>query len=121
MNAHNVSLINALTLIGCSAWAYLGSDTPSVTALIPAGIGVILLALYNGVRKEKKIQSHVAVVFTVLAIIGMVPIFKSMLDRGYTNGIIRAAAMLFTSLLALVLFVKSFIDARKRKTRETKE
>ncbi len=51
MKAHIASLINAVALISLSLWGYFSSDTPSPTALIPTGIGVILLVLNNGVKK----------------------------------------------------------------------
>ena len=69
MKAHTASLINALILIGFGLWAYLGSDTPSKTALIPAGFGAVLLSLYKGVEKENKIIAHIAVLLTLLIVI----------------------------------------------------
>ena len=43
MKAHVVSLIHALALIGLGGYGYITSDTPSITALIPVAVGVLLL------------------------------------------------------------------------------
>ncbi len=48
MKAHVASLINSGVLIGFGLWGYLGSETPSKTALIPVGFGVLILSLYKG-------------------------------------------------------------------------
>jgi hypothetical protein len=50
MKAYQVSLINALTLIALGVWGYFASESPSPTAFIPAGLGVILLVLNGGLR-----------------------------------------------------------------------
>ena len=72
MKAHTASLINALILIALSLWGYFSSETPSMTALIPTAIGVVLLALNNGVKKENKVIAHIAVLLTLLSLIGLV-------------------------------------------------
>lgn len=113
MKAHTASLINALLLLSMSLWGYLGSATPSVTALIPGAVGVILLAVNSGVRKQKKMQAHVAVVFTFLIALTLAWPLVNLMKGGNTMATIRVAVMEASSLFALVFFIKSFIDARK--------
>ena len=71
MKAHVVSLIHALALIGLGGYGYITSDTPSITALIPVAAGVLLLAMNNGVKKENKVIAHIAVLLTLLIVIGL--------------------------------------------------
>ena len=59
MKAYSVSMINAIFLIALSAWGYFSSDTPSMTALIPAIIGILLILCNNGVKKESKVIAHI--------------------------------------------------------------
>lgn len=113
MKAHTVSLINAIILIVMGAWGYFGSETPSPTALIPVGLGVIILAMNGGVKKENKVIAHIAVLVTLLALLGLAMPLKGAIGRGDTMAIIRVGIMLLSSLVAMIYFIKSFRDARK--------
>tara|TARA_B100000768_G_scaffold47645_1_gene46490 strand:+ start:533 stop:898 length:366 start_codon:yes stop_codon:yes gene_type:complete len=115
MKAHRASLINAITLIILSSWGYFSSDTPSVTALIPTVIGIILLILNKGVKKENKIIAHIAVSLTMIILIGLIkPVFGAM-NRGDNAAFIRVGIMILSTISAMVFFVKSFINARKNR------
>jgi hypothetical protein len=115
MQPHIASFINAILLIVLPLWGYLSSDTPSFTALIPTVIGVLLLICTLGVKKENKAIAHVAVLLTLLAFFGLFKPFMGALDREDAAATVRVAIMLISSVLALVFFVKSFIDARKNR------
>jgi len=115
MKAHTASLINAVILISFSAWGYFTSDTPSMTALIPLVIGVILLICNPGIRKENKIIAHIAVVLTLLVLIGLIKPLTGAMERGDSAAIFRVVIMLLSTLLATAYFIKSFIDARKNR------
>ena len=115
MKAHTASLINALILIALSLWGYFSSETPSMTALIPTAIGVVLLALNNGVKKENKVIAHIAVLLTLLALIGLVKPLFGALERGDTMAVLRVAIMLFFTAIAMIRFIRSFIEARKKR------
>lgn len=116
MKAHTASFINAILLITMSLWGYFTSDNPSMTALIPAVIGVLLLALNNGVKKENKVIAHIAVLLTLLILIGLVKPFTAALDRADNLALIRVGLMIVSTIVAMIYFIKSFIDARKNRT-----
>lgn len=113
MKAHIVSLIHAVALIGLGGYGYLSSDTPSFTALIPVVFGVLLLAMNNGVKKENKVIAHIAVLLTLLIIIGLIKPLTGAMGRGDSAAVARVATMLVLGVLAMVSFVRSFIAARK--------
>ncbi|DAC35809.1 MAG TPA: hypothetical protein HA286_04740 [Candidatus Poseidoniaceae archaeon] len=113
MKAHIVSLIHAVALIGLGGYGYLSSDTPSVTALIPVVFGVLLLAMNKGVKKENKVIAHIAVLLTLLIIIGLIKPLTGAMGRGDSAAVARVATMLVLGVLAMVSFVRSFIAARK--------
>ena len=115
MKAHTASLLNALLLVSLSCWGYLSSDTPSMTALIPTFIGAILLALNKGVKEENKVIAHVAVVLTLLILIGLIKPLMGAMGRGDSMAIARVSIMLVSTIVAMVFFIKSFIDARKNR------
>jgi len=112
MKAHTASLINAIILVAFGLWGYFGSESPSPTALIPAVIGIILLALNNGVKKENKVIAHIAVVLTLLIVLALFMPLKGAFGRNDTMAIVRVGLMLLSSVFAMVYFIKSFRDAR---------
>ena len=107
------NLVNSIALISMFAWGYV--DTNSFTALIPAAFGVVLLILGTMLTNEKlvKLSAHLVVLFTLLILIALVvQVLPGVLDRGGI-GLIRVILMISTSLIAMIVFVKSFIDNRK--------
>lgn len=107
------NLVNSIALISMSAWGYI--DTNSFTALIPAAFGVILLILGTMLSNEKlvKISAHLVVLFTLLILLALViQVLPGVLDRGGI-GLIRVILMILTSSIAMIVFIKSFIDNRK--------
>ena len=107
------NLVNSIALISMSAWGYI--DTNSFTALIPAAFGVVLLILGKMLTNEKlvKISAHLLVLFTLLILLALVfQVLPGVLDRGGI-GLIRVILMILTSSIAMIVFIKSFIDNRK--------
>ncbi|MAU76382.1 MAG: hypothetical protein CL831_05855 [Crocinitomicaceae bacterium] len=103
--------LNSIVLIALGLWGYI--DVQSPTALIPVGFGVILLLCSNGLKKENKIISHVAVLLTLVILVALVGMRlpKSLVSGGL--GLVRVSAMILTSILSMVAFVLSFIKARR--------
>tara|TARA_B100000035_G_scaffold183451_1_gene156588 strand:+ start:525 stop:881 length:357 start_codon:yes stop_codon:yes gene_type:complete len=107
------NLINSIALISMSAWGYI--DTNSFTALIPAAFGLILLVLGTMLTNEKlvKLSAHLVVLFTLLILLALViQVLPGVVDRGGI-GLIRVIIMISTCSIAMIVFVKSFIDNRK--------
>jgi hypothetical protein len=113
MKAYKVSLVNALVLMGLGIWAYVASDTPSVTALIPVFFGILILALNPGLKNEKKVPAHLVFMFTLLVTIGLIMPLTAAIGRDDMAALTRVVIMMLSSMVALIWFVKSFIDIRK--------
>ena len=116
MKAHKTSLVNAILLIALPLWGYFSSDSPSTTALIPTFIGLALLLLNKGVKNENKIIAHIAVLLTLLVLIGLIKPLTGAIGRNDNAAMIRIFIMILSTIIAMVFFVKSFIDARKKRT-----
>ena len=91
----------------------LNAHPPIVNGLSPVTL-TISLALY----KENKIISHIAVAATLLILVAlfttrMEPTILEYKKEVY-NSSIRLFAMLLTGTLAMIAFIKSFIQARKK-------
>ena len=118
MKAHIASLINAITLMGLGYWGFHVSTGESNTPLIPIIAGVLLLAMNKGVKAENKVIAHIAVLITFLMIPGLGMALKGRLAAGDSMAVTRVAIMLATTVLAMVFFIKSFIDARKNREKQ---
>ena len=115
MKAYTVSLINSLVLVTMGLWGYFESDSRPITALIPVIIGIILVVINNGVKKENKIIAHIAVLLTLIITIGLIKPFLGSLEKANITGTIRVSLMILSSLWAMIAFIQSFIAARKSK------
>ena len=114
MNASNANLLNSICLIGMGLWGYFELSAP--TAFIPVGFGAVLLACQSGVKKENKVIAHIAVLLTLLILVALSGMtLPKKIDAGGA-GLLRVLSMIVTSALSMVLFIKSFIDARKNKS-----
>jgi len=120
MKPNVASLINAVLLISFGLWSYMSLESKPITALIPVFIGVILLALNPGVKKENKIVAHIAVLLTLLILIGLIKPLTGSIGRGNLLGIARVAVMLLSTAFALITFIRSFIAVRKARNLEKK-
>lgn len=113
MNAAIANLLNSIVLIVMGSWGAYATQLESKTALIPVIGGIILLACQKGVKSENKMIAHIAVLLTLILIIGIFRPFSGAMADGDTLGMVRTGAMLVTGVLSMIFFIKSFIDARK--------
>tara|TARA_Y100000385_G_scaffold279223_1_gene328606 strand:+ start:802 stop:1182 length:381 start_codon:yes stop_codon:yes gene_type:complete len=105
--------VNSISLFSMSIWGYI--DTNSFTALIPLFFGIILFSLGALLNKEKlvKISAHLIVLFTLIILAALsVQVLPGVIERGGV-GLLRVLVMIVTSSIAMIVFIKSFIDNRK--------
>ena len=120
MKPYIVSLLNAIVLISIGSWGYIGSESPSVTALIPVAIGVVLLLLNPWLKKENKIIAHIVVLLTFVILIGLFKPLMGAVDRDSTISIVRVSVMMLFTVIALITFIRNFINVRKLREIENK-
>ena len=111
MNAHIASLVNGIVLVAVGLWGYMESS--SATSIIPVGIGVTLLALNKGIKNQNKVIAHIAVLVTLLSFANIMPLRGALAD-GRSEAVLRIIIMLSSSVYAMIFFVKSFIEARRK-------
>ena len=111
MNAHTASLINGIILVAIGLWGYLESSSP--TSLIPVGIGVLIIVLNKGVRDNNKVIAHIAVLATLLSFANIMPL-RGAIEDGRSDAVLRIIIMLSSSIYAMIFFIRSFIQARKK-------
>lgn len=115
MKPYLANLINSIVLIALGLWSYFGSDTASFTALIPVFAGVILLALVKPMKSGNTVVAHIVVTLTFLLLLAFIKPLTGAIDRESQIGILRVVVMMLSSLFAMIIFIKSFIDARRKK------
>ena len=112
---YQISAINAVSLIALGSYGYIQSDSPSMTALIPVIFGVLLLLMNSGIKSENKLIAHIAVTLTLVILFGLAMPLLGAIGRSDTYAILRVSVMVITTVISMVFFVKSFIEARKSK------
>lgn len=115
MKPYLINLFNAIVLVILGSWAYLTSDTPSVTSLIPVIVGIILIAITPGFKNGNRVLAHIAVVLTFVILFGLIKPLSGAISRSDAVGIVRVLIMIISSLIAMIVFIKSFIVARKQR------
>jgi len=114
MKPYIINFLNAIVLISLGSWAYFSSDHPSVTALIPVFAGIILIGITPGFKKGNRVPAHIAVVLTLLILLGFIKPLTGAIGRSDALGIARVSIMIITSFTAMIFFIRSFIDARRK-------
>ncbi len=116
MKPVTVNLINGLVLIAAGLYGYFGvaaaDGTASPTALIPAGFGALFIIMGLFWAKAPKVVSHIIVVLT-LFLLGMCVGRFIKVDTWDAKKYIFLACILSNGI-ALAIFIKSFIDARRK-------
>jgi len=113
MKPYKASLVNAILLISMSGWGYIESDFIAHTALIPFISGVILILINKGVKNENKVIAHIAVLLTLIILLGLIKPLIGSIEKQNSLAIFRVLIMILSSGWALKIFIKSFIDVRK--------
>ena len=101
-----ITFIQSSIMILLGAWAYLGSDTPSVTALIPVFIGVII-AFFSFLLMRNihsKIITWVLLTLNVLTVLIMcVPLMRNFVkDDVSIMAVTRVSTMIVVSIITLI-------------------
>ena len=105
-------LLIAIGLVG-----YFATSMASVTALIPAMIGALLLVLALAARNPgaRKHAMHAAVAIALVAALGTLPrLLPALSAREFQRpAVIAQLAMVLVLLFYVAMGVRSFIDARR--------
>ena len=121
MNARNAAAVTfafGIALIVLAVGFYLGTGAKSLTALIPAGIG-LPIAICGGLAFKENLRKHAvhaALVFALLGVIGMLMRLPKLLS-GDAKATVVAATLLMGGIciIFIVLGIKSFRNARRER------
>ena len=118
MNSAAIGFGRLLVLIGIAGYAYgMFGGNASVTALIPAFFGIVLLALGHLARAKENLSKHLMHAAVIVAFLGFVlPAGRLASKFGeitLSAAYISQIAMALICLIFVILSVRSFINARK--------
>jgi hypothetical protein len=118
MPTTSIAFGTLLILLGIIGYVYgLTQNAASVTALIPAFFGIVLVILGFLARTKENLRKHLMHAAVLVALIGFIAIIADFARTGWkfaaTAPVISKALMGLLCLLFVILCVKSFIDARR--------
>lgn len=110
-----------IALIAVGIVGYVATDAVSITALIPAFFGVVLVILGWLARNERhrKHAMHVAAIVGLLGLLGAVRGFSGLFAMLAGGEVQRPAAAVSQSIMAILMGIfvglcaRSFIEARR--------
>ena len=107
-----------LGLVGYLAWESIGAEKQSVTALIPAVVGIPMLVGGLVALKNNMAGMHIAVLFSTLGTVAGLGRVGMSAAKGSFDGPAPklVAAMTVICLIFTIHAVRSFIAARKART-----
>ena len=117
----NTSIVFGVILIVLGLGGYFGTGTTSLTALIPAAFGLLLVISGAIARnpEKRKLGMHIAVAVGLLGFVGSVGGLMKLPTLLTGGEVARPAAVVSQSIMAVltliftVLCVRSFIAARR--------
>ena len=122
MNLPVTTIVYGALLIVLGVTGYFMIGMKSVTALITAFLGIIILVSGVLAQKEsrRKLFMHIALVFGLLGLLGTASALPSLFTMLGGEEVTRPGAVIgksvtaILSLVFLIIGVKSFIDARRQ-------
>jgi hypothetical protein len=107
-----------LVLIGIIGYGYgMFSGNASLTALIPAAFGLVLMLLGHLAAAKEDIRKHVMHAAVLIGLVGfLIPawrLFSRAGDLTLSAAVVSQAAMSIACLAFVILAVQSFIAARR--------
>lgn len=106
-----------LILVGIIGYGYgIYDGNASMTALIPAAFGIVLMGLGHMANAKESLKKHLMHAAVVAALLGFIlpagRLASKFGDLTMSAAVISQAAMAFICLIFVVLAVRSFIAAR---------
>jgi drug/metabolite transporter (DMT)-like permease len=119
MPSTSIACGTLLVLIGILGYVNgVMTNHASVTALIPAFVGIVLLVLGIFARRSEGLRKHLMHAAVLVALLGFVAsagrLFSRLGELSYNAAVVSQVSMALVCLLFVILAVKSFIDARRR-------
>lgn len=119
MPSTSIACGTLLVLIGILGYINgVMTNHESMTALIPAIVGIILILLGVVARMREGLRKHLMHAAVLVALLGFLAsagrLVSKLGELSYNASVVSQVSMALVCLLFVILAVKSFIDARRR-------
>lgn len=121
-----ITVVFGLLLIGNGVYGYTASDSGSVTALIPAFVGAVLLLCGVVAAAKPKLNMHFMHVSALIGLLGCLAALGRLVSSFFKeeqNGLVQANLGLMVLLCGGYVFVcfRSFKEAGRRRREAAKQ
>ncbi len=121
-----ITVVFGLLLIGNGVYGYTASDSGSVTALIPAFVGAVLLLCGVVAAAKPKLNMHFMHVSALIGLLGCLAALGRLVSSFFKeeqNGLVQANLGLMALLCGGYVFVcfRSFKEAGRRRREAAKQ
>jgi hypothetical protein len=107
-------MTNAFILMVTGLWGYLGSETPSPTALIPVFAGALLLSFIQKLRFGSKAYARFSLISTALILVALIKPLTGALTRADSAAVYRIGFMMVSCAITVGFFVRSSYRKKRR-------
>ena len=119
MPSTSIACGTLLVLIGILGYVNgVMTNHESMTALIPAVVGIILLLLGVFARRSEGMRKHLMHAAVIVALLGFIASAGRLVSKfgelSYNAAVVSQVSMALVCLLFVILAIKSFADARRR-------
>jgi len=119
MPSVTINFGRVLVLIGAFGYIYgYTSGRVSITALIPAFFGLILLILGYAARAKESFRKHLMHVAVIVALLGFLASAGRLLSKlseiSLSAAVVSQAAMALVCLLFVISCIRSFVNSRSK-------
>jgi hypothetical protein len=120
MPSTSIACGTLLILIGLIGYIYgMMNNHASITALIPAFFGIVLLLLGVFSRMRENLRKHLMHVAVLIALLGFILTAARLLPRlgelTPSAAVLSQISMALVCLIYVILGIKSFADARRNR------
>ena len=112
-----LTAVFGLLLIGNGIWGYTASESASVTALIPAFVGIALLLCAIGSIVKPALNMHLMHIAALLGLLGCLAALGRLIFKEDQNGLVQANLGLMAALCGGYVYscFRSFKEAGRRR------
>jgi apolipoprotein N-acyltransferase len=112
MKPYQANLYAAIALVILGLWSYSASGRDAHTLIVP-GFGILLSLFHKPFKNGNKAVAHIVVVLTFVMFLVMFMPLRNSIKGDQPMAIFRVVLMMLVLISALIIYVRSFIQARK--------
>ncbi len=110
MEPHRYNTFNACVLLFVGGIGFYASHFNIHTALMPIGSGLLLLALNRHLKKNHRAVFYLVAAMTAIVAIAYLWPLKRNLNQNDHMGIVRVCSIMLSCILALLVYVKYWME-----------